>query len=85
MLDRLSLSVSPSLPLYLPDPRSLPPSQNEAGKVVGAQCVDSQSGESFNVYARAVVNATGCFADGLRKQAEGENTKEVRTVCAVAI
>ena len=47
----------------------------ESGKVVGAQMRNEESGEEWEVRAKAVVNATGIFVDELRK---GE--KEMVTV-----
>lgn len=38
------------------------------GKVIGAVVTDSRSGESYNVYARKIVNATGPWVDGLRER-----------------
>lgn len=42
----------------------------EAGHVTGARVCDLIAGEEFRVRARCVVNATGPFADGLRKMDE---------------
>lgn len=39
----------------------------EDGKVVGATCKDVFTGETFDVYAKVVINATGPFTDGVRK------------------
>ena len=47
----------------------------ESGKVVGAQMRDEETGDEWEVRAKAVVNATGMFVDELRK---GE--KEMVTV-----
>lgn len=38
-----------------------------AGRVCGARLLDRESGRDFTVRARAVINATGPFADGLRR------------------
>ncbi|MFT4240691.1 MAG: glycerol-3-phosphate dehydrogenase/oxidase [Acidovorax sp.] len=44
---------------------------HEGGKVAGFVCEDAASGRQFTVRARAVVNATGVWVDGLR-QMDGE-------------
>ena len=36
--------------------------------VVGAQCRDALSGDTMDVYARVVINATGTLVDSVRKQ-----------------
>jgi len=41
-------------------------SHDEEGLVAGAEIVDAESGDSFQVTARAVINATGPFADSVR-------------------
>ncbi len=41
--------------------------KDDAGRVQGAKVQDSISGERWTVNAKAVVNATGCFADTIRK------------------
>ncbi|MES2325588.1 MAG: glycerol-3-phosphate dehydrogenase/oxidase [Pseudomonadota bacterium] len=41
----------------------------EDGKVCGARLLDGATGQSHNVLARLVVNATGAWADGIRGQA----------------
>src|SRR6478672_10481104 len=38
--------------------------------IVGAVMVDSESGSKYQVRARAVINATGVFSDGVRKMDE---------------
>ncbi len=38
----------------------------EGGKVAGVEAVDGETGETFRVFAKAVVNATGVEADTLR-------------------
>jgi len=43
---------------------------DESGAVVGAEAFDAEAGDRFEVRARAVVNATGPFADGVRRLAE---------------
>jgi glycerol-3-phosphate dehydrogenase len=42
----------------------------ENGKIVGVEAEDSETGERLQLRARVVVNATGVFADGLRKMDE---------------
>lgn len=39
----------------------------EAGRVVGARVRDAESGEQFAIRARVVINATGVWADDLRR------------------
>jgi glycerol-3-phosphate dehydrogenase len=38
-----------------------------AGRVAGVEARDAETGEAFRIVARAVVNATGVFADALRR------------------
>lgn len=45
--------------------------KDDAGFVKGVVAVDGESGERFEVEARAVVNATGIFADEVRRLADG--------------
>ncbi len=44
--------------------------QNHEGKVVGVRCEDVLTGQSTDVYARVVVNATGPFLDGVRRMSD---------------
>lgn len=39
----------------------------EDGRVVGVKCRDTFTGDEFDVYSKVVVNATGPFADSVRK------------------
>lgn len=39
----------------------------EAGKICGAELTDSLTGQTFNLYSRGVVNATGPFVDQIRR------------------
>ena len=41
-----------------------------SGRVVGVKVHDRQSGRSFDVHARLVINATGPWADRLRRQSD---------------
>lgn len=41
-----------------------------AGRVTGARVTDRATGRSFDVHARAVVNATGPYADRLRRMSD---------------
>jgi len=41
---------------------------SEAGKIAGLQCTDTESGRSFPVRARCVINATGVWVDDLRQK-----------------
>ncbi len=40
----------------------------EGGRVVGVEARDTETGATFAVHARAVINATGIFTDALRQQ-----------------
>jgi len=44
--------------------------RNDSGMVVGAIARDGESGEEFEIRARAIINATGCFSDGVRRMAD---------------
>jgi glycerol-3-phosphate dehydrogenase len=43
---------------------------NGSGLVCGAVARDSESGAEFEIAARVVINATGCFSDGVRQMAD---------------
>jgi glycerol-3-phosphate dehydrogenase len=43
---------------------------NACGVVAGAVARDAESGEEFEIRARVVINATGCFSDGVRRLAD---------------
>ncbi len=43
---------------------------NDTGLVDGARVRDEESGEEFELRAKAVINATGAFSDGVRKLAD---------------
>jgi glycerol-3-phosphate dehydrogenase len=45
--------------------------RHEKGKIVGLTCRDAESGMSYEVQARCVINATGVWVDALRQQ-DGE-------------
>lgn len=49
--------------------------QNADGKVVGARVTDRLSGESLDVHAKVVVNATGPFVDGVRALSDPQAAK----------
>lgn len=49
------------------------------GQVAGARLRDEETGTEFEVRAKAVVNATGIFVDGLRREDE-PNARQVVTV-----
>jgi glycerol-3-phosphate dehydrogenase len=40
------------------------------GMIAGAVARDSESGDEFEIHARTVINATGCFSDGVRRLAD---------------
>jgi len=44
--------------------------KNATGMVCGAVARDMESGSEFEVQARVVINATGCFSDGVRQMAD---------------
>src|ERR1051326_6179917 len=44
--------------------------KNSSGMVCGAAVRDSESGEEFEIQTRGVINATGCFSDGLRRMTD---------------
>ena len=47
--------------------------QDSAGQVIGLRVKDKQTGKHSDVYAKVVLNATGPFADGLRKISNPKN------------
>jgi glycerol-3-phosphate dehydrogenase len=47
------------------------------GLVYGAVARDSESADEFEIQARAVINATGCFSDGVRRMADPAATPMV--------
>eukprot|EP00116_Pleurobrachia_bachei_P006937 sb/3467199/ len=48
------------------------------GKVAGATCRDSISGEEFTINAKSVINATGPFTDSIRQMDNGN----AETICS---
>jgi glycerol-3-phosphate dehydrogenase len=52
--------------------------RKEAGKVVGGRIYDKIGGEHYEVRARAVVNATGVFADQIRRMDDPDCAQLVR-------
>ena len=44
--------------------------KNDDGMIAGAVARDGESGHEFKIHARAVINATGCFSDGVRRLAD---------------
>ncbi|HEX6983441.1 MAG TPA: glycerol-3-phosphate dehydrogenase/oxidase [Balneolaceae bacterium] len=44
------------------------------GKISGVKAVDQEGNEEFEIRARAIINATGVFADSIRKMDDEENT-----------
>jgi glycerol-3-phosphate dehydrogenase len=46
---------------------------NEGGKLTGVRARDAETGEEFTVRARAVVNATGVYADAIRRLDEPDS------------
>jgi glycerol-3-phosphate dehydrogenase len=50
----------------------------EQGCVAGLRCTDAETGQSFAIRARCVVNATGVWIDALRQQDGAANGQSVR-------
>lgn len=50
----------------------------EKGLISGVRAKDLESGEEYDLHAKAVINATGVFSDGLRKM----DSKEAESVIA---
>ncbi|WP_110113872.1 glycerol-3-phosphate dehydrogenase/oxidase [Bacillus sp. CGMCC 1.16541] len=50
----------------------------ENGKVVGAVIVDQLTGESYNVYAKKIVNAAGPWVDSLREKDNSKKGKQLK-------
>jgi glycerol-3-phosphate dehydrogenase len=50
----------------------------EGGKVIGGRIQDNVGGEHYEVHARAVVNATGVFADQIRRMDDPDAARLVR-------
>jgi len=48
--------------------------KDDEGNVAGARVRDAMTGKEWEVPARAVVNATGCFADSIRKMDDPQAT-----------
>ena len=48
------------------------------GRISGVECEDIESGETFSVHAKCVINATGAFCDSVRKMAD-QNIEPVVT------
>eukprot|EP00878_Enallax_costatus_P012574 GHUV01013132.1.p1 GENE.GHUV01013132.1~~GHUV01013132.1.p1 ORF type:complete len:476 (+),score=131.45 GHUV01013132.1:351-1778(+) len=57
--------------------------KDTAGQVVGAHCIDKQTGKKLDVYAKVVVNATGPYVDRIRQLAD-KNTKKAVTASSGA-
>lgn len=51
---------------------------DDSGKLTAVQVKDLRSGRAFTVHARAIVNATGPWVDGLREQDKSKRGKTVR-------
>ncbi len=49
---------------------------HEAGKLVGLECQDQETGISHKISARCVINATGVWVDEIRQQ-DGEAVKDI--------
>jgi glycerol-3-phosphate dehydrogenase len=55
---------------------------HEAGRVAGLICQDQESGQSYTVRARAVVNATGVWVDALRQMDADVSGRTVQNLVA---
>ncbi len=55
---------------------------HESGQVAGVACRDTESGQTFTLRSRCVVNATGVWVDGLRKQDAQANGRSVAPLVA---
>ncbi|QQL45882.1 glycerol-3-phosphate dehydrogenase/oxidase [Sulfuriroseicoccus oceanibius] len=51
--------------------------KDERGLVIGARATDLENGESFEIAARCVINATGVFTDSVRRMEKEEVTPMV--------
>jgi glycerol-3-phosphate dehydrogenase len=51
--------------------------KNAEGMIAGAVARDSESGDEFEIHSSAVINATGCFSDGVRRLADPSVTPMV--------
>jgi glycerol-3-phosphate dehydrogenase len=51
--------------------------KDPTGAVAGVRVTDRQSGRSFDVHARVVVNATGPYVDRLRRLSNPDGAKAV--------
>lgn len=52
--------------------------KNDKGKLIGLTAQDAESGETFEVHVRCIINATGVFADSLRKLENPKVKKMIR-------
>ncbi|NMB70727.1 MAG: glycerol-3-phosphate dehydrogenase/oxidase [Bacteroidales bacterium] len=52
--------------------------KNNEGKLTGLKAQDAESGKTFDVHARCIINATGVFADSLRKMENPRAKKMIR-------
>ena len=55
---------------------------NDDGKVDGVVARDGETGEQFNVKARCIINATGVWVDGLRRQDDEHAGREAEDIVA---
>ncbi|KAF5836629.1 mitochondrial glycerol-3-phosphate dehydrogenase [Dunaliella salina] len=51
--------------------------KDDKGKVIGARCRDRATGAETDVYARVLINATGAFADDVRRYSEPDAQQTV--------
>lgn len=51
--------------------------KDNKGFIVGVDFVDEESGQLFQLAAKAVINATGAFCDDLRKMSDANSTKVI--------
>lgn len=52
--------------------------KNEAGDVIGVNIKDAITDNTYKVHAKVVVNATGAWADELKKQSSGQTNNKIR-------
>ena len=51
----------------------------DAGKIVGLECQDTETGQNYKVHSRCVINATGVWVDELRQTDGTANPKDGRS------
>ena len=59
--------------------------KNEEEKVIGVKAKNLITNETFNIYAKSVVNATGCFSDKIRQMDDPETPEIIVPAAGVHI